>query len=312
MNWQKLFIDALFFLTVIGFLPGFAFAEDDALSLGRRIKQRRYPLRATRASKNVVQSFGWWELAREHLQRDGEPISIEAESSTRVVVYGSDAAPVENGEASGGYCIKDVTELENRLIIEHDGKYRAWYRAFFPLKGNWGHSEQMDDGRPQWVIDSFHGPDQKWLWVKGPVYSLDKGAHTYLFPAPTAWCGGALLDKIVLKPENGDEPIGMGPPVSMSRIAPQGELISNRFRLDEMLAWQLAYEKEDNAGKIELEYSYDCGKTWKKLPDGEVLETTPGVKRVTFRITLVAGPEGTSPRIRDLMLVGSYRSELDD
>jgi hypothetical protein len=269
-------------------------------------RELRYPVRI-RSSENIVQSLGWLRLRTVYVQKGAEAVSIEAENSTRIALGSSSMTPVEDEGASGGRCIRHVSELENRIVIQHAGDYQAWYRAFFPFKGSWNHWERMDEEDAVMVRDSQFGTDKEWLWVRGPVYKLAEGEHRYLWPAPTAWRGGALLDKILLRAQDEKEPEGKGPPASTGATAHEGRLVSNRFRLDEMYAWELSYEKEENGGTIEMEYSLDRGKTWRILPGAGKLAVDPVRKRLTFRLRFVAGPDGISPAIRNLTLVGLCR-----
>lgn len=267
----------------------------------RLIPPRQYPLRF-HLNEDAVKSLGWIQLMKRHVQKSNEPVSIEAEDSTCVELAATDMAPQRDPEASGGFCLQHVSELRNEIVIQQPGEYQAWYRAYFPLKGSWNHPERMDDNELNSVLDSQFGEDKQWLWVRGPIYKLTKGSHTYLWPAPSAWRGGTRLDKIVLVPQNAAAPLGIGPPPSPTQITAKTELISNRFRLDDMSAWHLRYEKEDNGGRVEIAYSFDRGKTWRPLTDDQPRKVTPNTKRVTFRIRLIRSADGASPRIRNLVL----------
>ena len=271
----------------------------------------RYALRfRLRNSPDVVKSLGWLELRRAYVQQAGGPVAIEAERSTAVELASSDMRPVRDKGASARRCIQHVSRLENSIVIDRPGTYRAWYRAYFPISASWNHHEQMDDGPRQTVHDSNRGPAKVWLWTRGPTYKLTKGTHAHVFPAPTAWRGGTRLDKIVLTPEGADPPSAKGPDASPVRVPTHGELVSNRFRLDEMRAWRLAYDKDESGGRVEIHYSYDRGKTWQALPGDKLMSVTPPIKRLTFRLRLVAGPHGTSPRVRNLALIG-YPTAVD-
>jgi hypothetical protein len=159
----------------------------------------------------------------------------------------------------------------------------------------------MDEGQSTWVSDSLWGVTDKWLWVKGPEYELAAGRHTHLFPSPTAWCGGALLDKIALIPLAGDAiPSGVGPEPCDSTLPQEGKIASNSFRINDFEAWRLDYEKEENGETVEVEYSYDRGKTWSGA-DRALREVPPGVSRLILRLRMKA-QKGKSPRIRDVML----------
>lgn len=254
-------------------------------------------------NETSVKSLGWIQLKVRYRQKGQEPIVVEAEESTRVQLASNEMTPTADAEASGGLCLQFANEIENELWIETPGDYRAWYRAFFPLRGSWNHSEQMDDGEAASVLDSEFGPDKQWLWVKGPVYSLMKGWHRYLWPAPTAWCGGARLDKIMLAPASAPEPTGKGPEASRAEVPESAELLTNRLRLDDFTSWRLAFTKEESGGAVEVDYSLDRGKTWKPLMPDKAYTVSPRDKRLTFRVRLLRSANGTTPRLRDMALV---------
>jgi len=267
---------------------------------------KTFPLRF-KPNETSVKSLGWVQLKSHYRQRGQEPVTIEAEVSTRVQLASSDMTPTEDVEASGGLCLRYVNELDNELWMETPGEYQAWYRANFPLAGSWNHHEQMDEGALTTVQDSNFGPIKQWLWVKGPVYTLTQGAHRYLWPAPTAWCGGAGLDRIVLAPAGAPEPTGMGPTATPSVATDRAELFTNRLRLDEMLTWRLTLDQELNGGKVEVHYSHDRGKTWKTLSPGKTYTVSPKTRRLSFRVQLIRSQDGTSPRIRNMALAATLR-----
>jgi len=267
--------------------------------------EKAYSLRFQPAA-GAVKRLGWYQLKTTWRQKAGMPVVFEAEDSTSITLATKEKTVVTDPNASGGAALAYISELSNEIEIVTPGSYQVWYRAWFPMKGSWSHSEQMDDGELRNNVDSNFGEDQKWLWVKGPVYTLSKGLHHYLFPSPTAWCGGDRLDKVVLQLDTLPKPTGMGPDTTVTEklAATTAELVSNRLNLEEMKSWSLDFEQADNGGKIEIACSYDRGTSWKPLPAGAGAEVTSATKRVMFKVNLIAAPDGRSPQIRNLILKG--------
>jgi len=290
---QAIFI-AVLFLTTFGYL----------LATAGELTEVSYPVRF-KSNSDVVISLNWIQLKKAYVQKSNEPLVIEAEESTRIILASKNMVAIKDPDASGGYYLQFVSELENQIFIRQPGDYQVWYRAYFPFRGNWNHFEQMDEGIPNNVQDSLNGPDKEWLWIKGPVYKLTEGWHTYLFPSPTAWYGGARLDKIVLALQNSFEPTGMGPAPSAVEMPASGELISNRLKLDGMVNWRLIYEKEERGGKVEAYYSYDRGKTWQPVEKDKSYPVTSESMKVTFRFQIIRSPEGNSPLIGNVVLAGT-------
>lgn len=260
------------------------------------------PLRFHLDTEVATTSLGWVQLLKKYRQKNNEAIIIEGEDSTLTLIS-SDKVPGKSAEASGGYYIDYVKELENRIFIAQTAEYQVWYRAYFPASGSWSHCEQMDDNSPQNVQDSLNGPTKEWLWLKGPVYKLAKGWHTYLFPSPTAWCGGARLDKILIAPNNAPPPEGIGPAASTPVEMPQkAEFTSNRVSLDKGKNWVLDYEVEENGGAVKVEYSHDRGKTWVAAEKGKIYPVNPQTPFITFRFSFARGGQNVSPRIRHAVL----------
>ncbi|MDD5706680.1 MAG: hypothetical protein PHR35_12215, partial [Kiritimatiellae bacterium] len=261
----------------------------------------RYQLRINTQS-NVVQSGARFELQRKHVQRGSEPMVIEAEDSTSIEFTEKGMTPLAETNASGGRYIAFVKELVNLLTIETAGDYQVWQRAYFPRPGSWGHGERMDEGPVTYVQDSAGLPAGAWVWVKGPRYKLCAGEHIYGFPSPTAYCGGARLDKLVLTADLQFVPTGTGLESIPSRASAKGEWISNRFRLDDMGAWRLAYEMALNGGSVEVEYSHDRGNTWRPYVADGAMRPVRDEKWLTFRFRLNAAPDGDSPRVENPFL----------
>lgn len=265
--------------------------------------EERYPLRFTR-SANIAENLGWMQPVGRFYQHDGDPVAIEAENSSIITLAEKSMIPLADNEASGGYCLQHVSSLENRMVISRAGNYRVWYRAFFPFSGGWNHYEKMNDGPVYTVTDSDQGPAKQWLWVKGPLYKMNKGENIHLLPAPTAWRGGSLLDKIVISPEGEPAPVGMGPVSSPLRLPVNCELDSSRFRLDDFVSWKLAGEVDERGGRIEIFQSFDRGESWRPVKLDCLQTVESGNNRVQFKIRLIRSPQNVSPRVRNLEIIG--------
>ena len=291
-----------------GLFPAIAMAESQPATAPVPMGEKTYVLRFSPTAE-AVKRLGWLQLKTTWRQKASNPVVFEAEASTSVTLATKDKAIVKDPDASGGKALAFISELVNEIDIVTPGRYQAWYRAWFPVRGSWNHSERMDGGELKNNTDSNNGDDKKWLWVKGPAYTLDKGMHSYEFPSPTAWCGGCRLDKIVLQLDNLPEPTGMGPALDLTekQFAPSAEIVSNRLNLEEMTAWHLEFEQPENGGKVELFYSHDRGKTWQPLPLAKTFAVTAETKRVTFKVRLTTAPDGRSPQVRNLVLKGTLK-----
>jgi len=278
-------------------------------SSGKMVEQLQLHIRQ---GSEIVRSKGWLQLNHEFIQNDGHFVVLEAENSSVLHFLSDKGAPTVDKTASGGYCIKNVRALKTTFVVNKAGTYQMWYRAWFPLKGNWNHWERMDDGPSRHRLDSDYGPAEKWLWGKGPQYQLSKGRHSLVFPKPTGWCGGALLDKIVISPAGTSTPIGLGPAVSPTRHVLFGEFACNALLLNDASTWELKYEEQLCGGSVRVEYSCDRGETWEILPKGEIKQAPAANIRVCFRFVLEAATDGDSPKLRNLNLVVNKKHQADN
>lgn len=269
----------------------------------------QYSLRVS-PNDTVTEYIGWLQLRRTYVQNAGRPIVIETEKSTSIVFSSDSPKNVFQDKKRNVTAVRNVKRLENTIRVKTAGTYKVHYHAFFPVADEWNHIEQMDDGRQIYVKDcnKISGVGNQWVWVKGPEYHLDPGLHTYLFPSPTAWCGGALLDKIVLLPADYKKPLWEGcPTVTPSRLPDSGSVLSNIFAISPFKSWRLDYEDNPCGGKIRIDYSYDRSNNWTSLPGKEPVVVPQSVTLLTFKISFFLAMDGRSPQIRNMNLIGYLR-----
>lgn len=228
------------------------------------------------------------------------------------------------GSVSGG-ALTHMKELGWSFEIADAGRYDVWLRAWFPLAAGYNHSEQMDDGETLVVNDSVDGAKidkfealpganqmaDKWLqpkmwhWFKNHPYDLSAGRHVFRFPANGAWCGGCLLDRIVLVKQgsavNAEEAGKTHRRVVRARSA---TLLSRRIRTDRIAAWTFETSQERGGGDIALEYFYG-GETGRTLEPGKVYAVPENSGYLYIRFRFTAAETGFQP------LVYSYRFRVE-
>ncbi len=252
------------------------------------------------ALDDVIANGNSLVLRSEYIQTNAEALIFEAEDATEIQLSPKGRI-VSDESASGNRYVTYVNELVNSFYIASPAVYQVWYRAYFPFRANWCHFEKMNAGEAQLVKDSAHGEPKKWLWIRGPSYRLVKGWHRHIFPNPTAWQGGARLDKIVLTPPS-EEPAGLGPPQTGLVIAECGVAYSQDIRAAEIAEWRVLATAQLNGGAISVEYSSDEGKTWNGKPLNDELLTPckEDSERLRLRLLMHAGKSGKKPRCDDL------------
>lgn len=228
-------------------------------------------------------------LKRKFKQEGNRPIVFEAEKASLIKLRNRDERIANDENASGGSYIQYASQLEYDYVVETPGRYHVRFLAYFPLKGTWMHHERMDEGDVKGVFDSQNGDVKTWLWTKGETYDLSKGEHRYIFPSPTAFCGGAKLDKIVLEPvEQQIELSGKGPASSPQIGENQGSATTKRVNLSRIKEWKLLFDAIKNDGRVQAEYSYDR-KNWKRLvSDQTMTPPTPKPDYLWIRFKLQA------------------------
>lgn len=266
-------------------------------------EKMRIPLRFDELDSAVVDG-GLLRLRREYKQVGKEPLSFEAEEATILEPHSKDRQIAADPETSGGFYVYQVKHMEYHFEVVTPGKYCVWVHAYFPARGNWNHHEALDDGPPQTVVDSDSGEDKRWLWVKETTYPLAAGKHRLVYPSPSAWCGGARLDKVVLAPE-GTSVSDMGPKPSPITTGLTGKAFSHRIKVKRVRAWELAFARVENGGSITVEYSYDKGAAW--LPFGKDIKLPIEVpaarpRYLYFRFQIAGQSNRPSPWLQALEL----------
>lgn len=271
-----------------------------SLAAGESPALVRAPLRFQEA-ENLATDGNMIRLFREYRQIAGNPIIFEAEEATVIELLDSGKRIVFDPGVSGGYCLEHVRRLEFQFDAVTPGRYRVWLRAWFPLKADYNHSERMNDGETRFAPDTHPSDEPKvWRWVEGLEYTLEKGMNRHVFPAPTAFCGGARLDKVLLLPAGHAVPSGLGPAASPVIGAQNGQAITRRINMERVNAWRLNFDVTENRGKAEVAYSYDKI-AWQSVTPGQIMtvpEPKPGYLYFKFGIEGVAG--SPSPWIQGL------------
>lgn len=267
------------------------------------IEKMRIPLRFDELDNAVVDG-GLLRLRREYKQVAKEPLGFEAEEATLLEPHSKERQITADPEVSGGFYVYQVKRMEYHFEVVTPGRYCVWVRAWFPARGCWNHHEALDDGPPQMVVDSDSGEDQRWLWVKETTYQLAAGKHRLVYPSPSAWCGGARLDKVVLAPE-GTPVADMGPKSSPFSTSLSGKALAHRIKVKRVRAWELAFTRIENGGSVTVEYSYDKGVTWLLFGKGVKLPVEVPVARpryLYFRFQVTGQAGRPSPWLQGLEL----------
>lgn len=222
-----------------------------------------------------------------------------------------------------GQALAHMKELGWRFTIAEPGEYLVYLRAFFPLAAGYNHNERMDDGERQIVFDSAdalkvdkfaplpHEMDGKWLepnawhWLSNFSYELKAGEHFFHWPANGAWCGGCLLDRIVLVKKGSK--LGPGEVTKNCRVESKvegGVITSRRIKTERIARWTIEAELDKGDGDVVFEYSYDRG-NWTAFRPGEVVETAEDGGYLYVRIRFTAAEKGVQP------MIYSYRFRVE-
>ncbi len=275
------------------FLPalcGFVFAQEVTTRTAS-------PLIAN--AQGLDQSNGALRLVGSAVQQAGQPLCLEAEQASLIRFTPNKGVMGRDAGASGGLYLAFVDQADFRLKLTDAGTYTAWYRASFPLKGNWNHTESMDGGPTQAHTDSLGEVLDQWLWVKGPTYELAAGEHVWSF-APFGWCGGTKLDRVLLSRNPAFVPEGLGPPTSTPTGPQSGEAVTEQLRPRTLVRWQkVSFDNASQAGSVQLEATTDSAVSWQPVPaNGDV--TKLGDRPLSLRVKLQAGADGGSPYVQGL------------
>lgn len=252
--------------------------------------------------ENAVADGGLIRLRIEYRQEKDKPIVFEAEESMIIGLQSLDQRIMKDDQASAAHYLQNVKKLEADFMVETPGQYQVRLRAWFPVKAFYNHNACMDDGEVRQVVDSQSNDPEVWFWTQGTVYDLSKGAHHYVFPSPSAFCGGARIDKVAILPVSNAEVTGLGPEVSPVTTPLDGKAITKRINLRLIKSWQLNYEITENGGKVAVEYSFDQT-IWKSMPSGKSVSVpVPKPRFVYFRFRLTGKIPGHSPWIQGVAL----------
>ena len=250
------------------------------------------------------------------------PVFIEQKSGDHLVIEGeefSEFAPMRNEdrlvfqqEYSSGCAVVNAGRLAYDFSIAQPGEYQVWIRAFFPLKANYNHSEKMDDGAARNISDSMDPAKGSktarkitsnasflepgfWHWTPNFTYRLAKGKHHWDW-GRQAWCGGCLLDKIVLIRKGSPVKPGNAGTGNRERIsAKAGVLISRRIKLARIASWKFEYIADPGDGHIQTEFSCDDGH-FQPLKNGERYFVKSG-EYLRIRIRMKNASENRRPPI---------------
>ena len=247
---------------------------------------------------NMDTSSGRLRLRAAYRQHVGEPIAIEAERATVLRFTQGKGEVGQDAEASEGVWAGRIQHMEFHVEVVTPGTYQAWCRALFPWAGRWVHTEQMDDGKSQTVVDSKGEVVNKWTWTRGPTYELTQGKHVWAF-TPYAWMGGARLDKVVLVRAPGAKPKGLGPKALPSVLPASGTMVSEPFlRKTAVSLDRLELVNQTGKGSIRSSYSIDNGTSWRPVPEGQNLSSLPADRAIRFKLVLTADAAGAGPIVR--------------
>lgn len=252
------------------------------------------------------------------------PVFIEQKSGDHLVIEGEDFsefAPMRNKdrlafqpEYSNGCAIVNAGRLGYDFSIAQPGEYQVWIRASFPLKANYNHSEKMDDGSARNISDSMDPAKGSktarkittgdcflepgfWHWTPNFSYRLAKGKHHWDW-GRQSWCGGCMLDKIVLIRKGSPvKPEDAGTENRVRHSPEKGTLLSRRIRTGRIAAWKFEYAAEPGGGSVSVEYSYD-EKNFYPLKNRQRYPITSGRgEYLWIRIRMKNDPAGKCPPV---------------
>lgn len=206
---------------------------------------------------------------------------------------------VVQDRAQGGATVQNLDYLEFPLTIDTPGDYQVWYRAFFPHKGNWLHFEAMDDGETVRNIDNPNRQELvgKWVWVKGPVYSLTKGEHVWKLDG---WRGGTQLDRVVFVRDSSIVPRDLGPALT-PRLAARNAHFTSGELAPGAKRWGRVAWAEAGEGGVKCFVSADA-KTWREVQKGTELRDVIDAGSLYVRFALASSLAGRSPIVQNVRI----------
>ena len=228
-------------------------------------------------------------------------VFMEAEQAPRLEFQPGQGA-IKDDAASGGAWVAHVEHAQFPFEVSIAGTYQAWGRAWLPRQATWNHLESMDDAPGQWVADSDAGVFGAWYWSRLGSYDLRPGRHTFILHN---WLGGARLDAVVLSADPALKPEAFAGPSRLQPGPEHGTVTTAALRPPGVARWErLEWSAEEHSGRIAAEVSFDGGATWQGVAaDGALPATSPagdGSDALLARLTLHAGADGTSPRLRSV------------
>ncbi len=268
-------------------------------------------------SDSVRQSGRSMCLATEVVQTSGDWLVIEPGELCGFQPSGPGGRVFSPTGSVSGCALVNMKELEWEFELAEGGEYEVWMRALFPLAACYNHREQMDGGECERFVDSadackvdkyaaLPGGDQmkgKWLepnfwhWYLNTTYVLSAGRHRYWFPPNGAWCGGCIMDRIVLV-RKGSGVKAETAAKSNRRVvrAKSGEVVSRRIKTERIAKWLFDADVDAGGGAVALEHSYG-GDVLSPLVPGKV-QTVPDTDEYLYiRVRLSAAEAGMQPMV---------------
>lgn len=233
-------------------LAGVAISRVPAVNTGVPVTQN---LRVEKSAD--MTSFGTGaRFTGTFVQRGSEPIVMEAVLASSLDTGGHEP----NMDASGNAYIDYVNSALWTFTVTTAGRYVMWERAYFPWKGGWNHTEDVD-GAGGIVMDGNRGPDEGWQWLKGREYNLVPGTHTFHM----TYMGGARLNVLVLS-QNTKTPPDTASMVSSYHGPVTGEVWTAPIYPFDVKKWdKVTFNISGSTKRIVYEVSTDNGVTWKRF-----------------------------------------------
>lgn len=237
---------------------------------------------------------GTLRIAQRAVERDGL-LCLKPEHGQHLRFDEGTRGFVVQDMAQGGATVQNLDYLEFPLAVLTAGDYQVWYRAFYPRLGNWLHFEAMDDGETIRQLDNPKKPDLtgKWVWTKGPVYSLSKGDHVWKLDG---WRGGTQLERVVFCRGLDYQPTDLGPEPTVQLAARNAHFTSAELAPG-VRRWLRVRWTKAGVGGVKCFVSRDA-KTWHETTNGadiSALIKTPGMY---VRFALAASPDAGSPIVQ--------------
>ncbi len=261
-------------------------------------------------TSNAAFFRGFLKVSEEYVQNASGWIVMEAERPSAFESENMDsprASFEKDSAASEGECGVRLARGSYRFTVSKPGRYRVWYRAWFPSQGNWNHSEYLDD--PQAVLrNSDHSAEKsstsdlkRWIWCGGPLRNVTTGKHEFVLE----WRGGAKLDQIAFLPE-GVSPQGTAAlPPTFQPKSTSVDILLEPFSVPQgEKALGLHFEKipGENGGSATALVSSDGGKSFRELPTHSGLEAQSG-ETLLFKLRFHPSADGKTPSLSNVSVL---------